>query len=280
MTVGGVRSNKVTYNIGAQGSQSASVPSGSASGSGRSGVDSDKPKFIGKGDGNLFLKASVSKSSAYEQEALVYTVKLYTTYDAIKFIGASAAPKFDGFVVEESKAISSQLNYETYNGKTYATAVIARYIIFPQMTGSLKVTGNTYTVAVDQREYYHDPFFGSMSYSTPLQLNVTRMISLWMSGRFQFRNRLTSLEVSESSRSLQALKSSEFKTNQAAAIVYTVTGSGNLKYVQLPDLQSIYPSEIEIYTPSTKQNISVGEFECVRQCHVRLYIHASLRREI
>ncbi len=258
VTVGGVRSNKVTYNIGAQGSQSASVPSGSASGSGRSGVDSDKPKFIGKGDGNLFLKASVSKSSAYEQEALVYTVKLYTTYDAIKFIGASAAPKFDGFVVEESKAISSQLNYETYNGKTYATAVIARYIIFPQMTGSLKVTGNTYTVAVDQREYYHDPFFGSMSYSTPLQLNVTPndlsvdVRPLPVPKPADFSGGVGKFSISSS------LKSSEFKTNQAAAIVYTVTGSGNLKYVQLPDLQSIYPSEIEIYTPSTKQNISVG----------------------
>ena len=258
VTVGGVRSNKVTYNIGAQGSQSAPVPSGSASGGGRSGVDSDKPKFIGKGDGNLFLKASVSKSSAYEQEALVYTVKLYTTYDAIKFIGASAAPKFDGFVVEESKAISSQLNYETYNGKTYATAVIARYIIFPQMTGSLKVTGNTYTVAVDQREYYHDPFFGSMSYSTPLQLNVTPndlsvdVRPLPVPKPADFSGGVGKFSISSS------LKSSEFKTNQAAAIVYTVTGSGNLKYVQLPDLQSIYPSEIEIYTPSTKQNILVG----------------------
>ena len=258
VTVGGVRSNKVTYNIGAQGSQSAPVPSGSASGGGRSGVDSDKPKFIGKGDGNLFLKASVSKSSAYEQEALVYTVKLYTTYDAIKFIGASAAPKFDGFVVEESKAISSQLNYETYNGKTYATAVIARYIIFPQMTGSLKVTGNTYTVAVDQREYYHDPFFGSMSYSTPLQLNVTPndlsvdVRPLPVPKPADFSGGVGKFSISSS------LKSSEFKTNQVAAIVYTVTGSGNLKYVQLPDLQSIYPSEIEIYTPSTKQNILVG----------------------
>ena len=62
--------------------------------------DDSKPKFIGKGDGNLFLRASVSSSTAYEQQALVYTVKLYTTYDAIKFVGATAAPKFDGFVVE------------------------------------------------------------------------------------------------------------------------------------------------------------------------------------
>lgn len=258
VTVGGVRSNKVSYHIGTQGAQGSQAPSGAVPGNSRAGADSDKPKFIGKGDGNLFLRASVSKSSAYEQEALVYTVKLYTTYDAIKFIGASAAPKFDGFVVEESKAISSQLNYETYNGKTYATAVIARYIIFPQMTGSLKVSGNTYTVAVDQREYYHDPFFGSMSYSTPLQLNVTpndlsvNVKPLPVPKPADFSGGVGKFSITSS------LKSSEFKTNQAAAIVYTVSGSGNLKYVQLPDLQSIYPPQIEIYTPTTKQNISAG----------------------
>ncbi len=258
VTVGGVRSNKVSYHIGAQGAQGSPAPSGAVPGNSRAGADSDKPKFIGKGDGNLFLRASVSKSSAYEQEALVYTVKLYTTYDAIKFIGASAAPKFDGFVVEESKAISSQLNYETYNGKTYATAVIARYIIFPQMTGSLKVSGNTYTVAVDQREYYHDPFFGSMSYSTPLQLNVTpndlsvNVKPLPVPKPADFSGGVGKFSITSS------LKSSEFKTNQAAAIVYTVSGSGNLKYVQLPDLQSVYPPQIEIYTPTTKQNISAG----------------------
>ncbi len=51
--------------------------------------------------------------------------------------------------MEESKATSAQLSYENYQGKTYATAVIARYIIFPQMKGKLKVIGNTYTVSVD-----------------------------------------------------------------------------------------------------------------------------------
>lgn len=174
ITVGGTRSNAVHYTIVAKGAggQQPQAPTHSAV-PGNVPDDDSKPKFIGKGDGNLFLRASVSSSTAYEQQALVYTVKLYTTYDAIKFVGATAAPKFDGFVVEESKDISSSLSYETYQGKTYATAVIARYIVFPQMTGSLKVTGNTYTISVDRREYYHDSFWGSMSFSTPMQLNVT-----------------------------------------------------------------------------------------------------------
>ncbi len=258
VTVGGVKSNSVSYAIGQAAPQSQpGMPKADSSQPGRHNSE-DGPKFIGKGDGNLFLKANVSKSSSYEQEALVYTVKLYTTYDAIKFIGATSAPKFEGFVVEESKDVSTSLNYETYNGKTYATAIIARYIIFPQMQGQLKVIGNTYTVSVDEREYYHDPIWGSMSVAKPLQLNVAPndlVISVkplpspvptnFSGGVGQFK--LTS-----------SLPSQNFLSNQAASVVYTVTGTGNLKYVKLPDLNALYPPQLEVYSPTPDVKANVG----------------------
>lgn len=257
ITVGGVKSNQLKYSIGKASDPRQNTPSGMVPSS-SSSDDPSKPKFIGKGDGNLFMRASVSESNVYEQQALVYTVKLYTTYDAIKFIGATAAPKFEGFVVEESKAISNSLTYETYNGKTYATAVIARYIIFPQMTGQLKVTGNTYTVSVDQREYYHDPFWGNMAVNTPLQLNVTpndltvNVKALPSPKPADFSGGVGHFTISSQ------LKSKEFKSNQAASIEYIVTGTGNLKYVQLPDLSTIYPQQIEVYTPTTDVKANVG----------------------
>lgn len=257
VAVGGVKSNQVRYTIGNASATQAhqSTQTGNAH---DSSDDTDKPKYIGKGDGNLFLRASVSSSTAYEQQALVYTVKLYTTYDAIKFVGATAAPKFDGFVIEESKDISSSLSFETYQGKTYATAVIARYIIFPQMTGNLKVTGNNYTIAVDRREYYHDSFFGNMSFSTPLQLNVSpndlvvNVKELPAPKPADFSGAVGRFRLTSS------LAGSQFKTNQAASVVYTLTGTGNIKYVQMPDLSAQYPPEIEVYTPTTKQDVKVG----------------------
>lgn len=257
ISVGGVKSNKLTYTIGKQSASSQPIP-GTGSQSNQGDNDNSKPKFIGKGDGNLFMKATVSESSVYEQQALVYTVKLYTTYDAIKFIGATAAPKFDGFVVEESKAISNSLEFETYNGKSYAAAVIARYIIFPQMTGQLKVVGNTYTVSVDQREYYHDPFWGSMAVSSPLQLNVTpndlvvNVKPLPSPKPADFSGGVGKFTISSQ------LKSNSFKSNQASSIEYIVSGTGNLKYIQLPDLSTLYPSQIEIYTPETDVKATVG----------------------
>lgn len=258
ISVGSLKSNAVNYSIvktssvpspGSQSNQKAQ-PQGNSQQSG--------PRFIGKGDGNLFLRAHVSTSDAYEGQALVYIVKLYTTYDQIKFIGATATPKFDGFVVEESDDISSSLTYETVDGKTYATAVIARYIIFPQMAGKLKVTGNTYTVSVDEREYFHDPFFGNLSRSKPLQLNVTpndlaiNVKSLPMPQPSNFCGGVGRFTLSSS------LPSDNLASNQAGSIVYTVTGTGNLKYIVMPDLNTIYPPEIEVYSPSTDVKAKVG----------------------
>lgn len=262
VSVGNVKSNAVSYTIGAAAQPQAAPDGGgrqnSQSSPSRDSQDNGGPKFIGKGDGNLFLKADVSRSSAYEQEALVYTVKLYTTYDAIKFIGATAAPKFEGFVVEESKDVSSSLSYETYNGKTYATAIIARYIIFPQMEGQLKVLGNTYTVSVDEREYYHDPFWGNMSVAKPLQLNVTpndltvTVKPLPQPVPANFSGGVGQFKISSS------LPDQTYLSNQAASIVYTVSGTGNLKYVKLPELNSLYPPELEVYSPTPDVNANVG----------------------
>ena len=258
ITVGGIKSNSVAYAIGAP--MPEQVSPNTSNGHQRN-IDPDKPEYIGKGDGNLFMRAEVSQPSVYVNQALLYTVKLYSTYDAIKFIGATASPKFDGFVVEESKDISKSLEYETYNGKTYATAIIARYIIFPQHEGTLTVKGNTYTVSVDQREYYRDPFYGSLSVSKPLQLNVTpnelqvTVKSLPQPVPPDFSGGVGHFSISSS------LPAQKFATNQVASIVYTVQGTGNIKYITLPDLQKIYPSELEVYTPTSDVNVNVGRYD-------------------
>ena len=262
-TVGDVKSNKASYKIVKSGSGSLSryqqrqqQQNAAASQQGsHSQVPDDQsegPKFIGKGNEKLFLKASVSKSTAYEQEALVYTVKLYSSYAPIKFIGATEAPKFDGFVVEESDETSKSLHYETYNGHEYATAVIARYIIFPQMTGKLTVKGNTYTVSTDEQEYYDDPYFRMLTVRRPIQLNVTPndlvvdVKPLPSPQPADFSGGVGQFSITSS------LSSSSLKTNQPASIVYDVKGSGNIKYVKLPDLNALYPKQLEVFSPTTQ----------------------------
>ncbi len=272
VTVGGVKSNSVSYTVVRQRSGRTS-PSGNAqsggspqNGSGSaSAVASHQtqgspaaPQFIGRGDEHIFLKATANRSTAYEQEAIEYTVKLYTTYSRIKFIGATDAPKFDGFVVEESDDISHQLTAETYNGKTYATAVIARYVIFPQMTGKLKVTGNTYTVSADRSEIYNLGFWGNVTTYEPVQLNVTPndlvidVKALPAPRPADFSGGVGKFSITSK------FDNNGLLTNTASGIQYEITGQGNLKYITLPDLNKLYPSELEVFSPTSDVKAKVG----------------------
>ena len=254
LTVDGIKSNTVSYSIGKK-DTSLSQSGGQSS---SSQDDQNGPKFIGKGDDKLFLRANVSKTSAFEQEALVYTIKLYSSYAGVKFAGATSAPTFDGFVIGESKINTIQMDYETYNGKTYATAEIARYIIFPQTTGDLKVLGNTYTISVNSQEYYKDPDWGHLTINRPVNLNVkpndliVKVKPLPSPRPANFSGGVGEFEIKSE------LQNSKLKTNHAASIVYSISGSGNLKYLKLPDLNNIFPSQLEVYSPSVKENISVN----------------------
>lgn len=253
IVINGVKSNVVKYSIGGNASDAAIGPQSKKESSENSQSQNNSgPKFIGKGDGKLFMRASVSRTSAYEQEALVYTVKLYTTYERIKFLGATASPKFEGFVIEESKQTDVQMHFESYNGKNYYSAVIARYVIFPQMTGNLTVKGNTYTVSVDEQEYYNEGYFGRLVVNRPLQLSVAPndlniiVKQLPHPKPTDFSGGVGKFSISSK------LHGNVFKTGDAASITYTVSGTGNLKYIVLPDLENIYPKELEISSPEIK----------------------------
>lgn len=275
LTIGGVKTNQVKYSIvdasesrnnqGGRNNADHSASDPDADNAGNNSADPSSadpsqnsgPTFIGKGNDKLFMRASVSKTTAYEQEAIVYTVKLYTTYSSIKFIGATDAPKFEGFVIDESNAVSNSLVLEDYQGRTYKTAVIARYIIFPQMAGSLKVIGNKYTVSTDAYEYYNDPYFSQLVVRRPIQLNVTpndlvvNVKPLPTPRPANFSGGVGKFTLSS------ALKTPKAIANQAGSITYTVSGEGNLKYVHLPDLNAIYPDEIEVFSPTTDVNANV-----------------------
>lgn len=261
VSFGGVKSNTLHYTISDTPAPDPYQQYGSAYSGGGGGHDADEsqrgPKFIGKGNEKIFLVARVSKTKAYEQEALLYTVTLYTSYSGIRFLGATESPKFDGFTLEEANEQVRSLHTEQYQGKAYSAAVIAKYVIFPQMKGRLKITGNKYTITVESRSNYYDPFFGYMSVGNPVQLSVqpndlyvdvsplpTPQPAGFSGGVGQFK-----LSLSH--------PSSPLVTNQAASIVYRVTGEGNIKYITLPDLNELYPSELEVYSPTTKDMVAV-----------------------
>lgn len=259
VAVDGVKSNTLSYQIvAASGSPNGGKGASKGNGSSVNYDPNGGPVFVGKGNEEMFLTATVNKSTAYEQEAIEYVVKLYTTYGDIKFLGAAAAPKFDGFVVEESDDVSTSFKFEDFKGKSYKTAIIARYIIFPQKSGKLKVIGNTYTVSTDAYQYYHDPYFQQMTVKYPVQLNVTpnevdiEVKELPKPIPENFIGGVGKFSISSS------LPSSKMATNTPASLIINIEGTGNVKYLKMPDISALLPNSIEVYSPDVTTDIKVG----------------------
>ena len=76
---------------------------------------------------DLLVRVFFSKSSVYEQEPVVATIKVYTKYDISSFM-VTTQPAFEGFLTEELP-VDLETSIEHYNGQNYHTAVLKRQLL-------------------------------------------------------------------------------------------------------------------------------------------------------
>ncbi len=249
ITVDGVRSNKVSFRIGKQQSNHAQPsnpdPNSSAA-----------PVLQGNDNGNLFLRATVSNSSPYEQQGVEYVVRLYTSYTSIFDWTATASPKFGNCTYEASDAVSRNLSLADYNGRAYESAVIARYIIYPTQPGLAKILGNAYAGSVAQTYTYNDPYYGTMRKVQPKQVEA-RPNDIELNVRPLPPHEGVVSGVGDFKVSAQLI-SRNFKAHQAATVRYVISGTGNLGFLSLPDLKQIYPEELKFLKSEDSMKKQVG----------------------
>lgn len=206
---------------------------------------------------DVFVRIILSRNSAYEQEAIGCTIKLYTKYSISSFMPIRQ-PSFDGFLIQELDVQPALNEIETYRGQDYMTAILKRCIIFPQKSGKLTINSGNYDISVVQYD------------------NVNM-------GMFQVRQpRETKIKVSSNTGSIDILPlpspkpegfngavgqftvdsrlvGNSFRTNDPATLIYTISGTGNIKYLKEPQID--FPTEFEQYTPKSdiKTNVSGNE---------------------
>lgn len=208
-------------------------------------------KQLSKDD--IFVRIITSKSNAYEQEAIECTIKLYTKYSISSFL-ATTQPSFDGFLIEEKDIQSSLNEIENYKGQNYMTAVLKKCIIFPQKSGKLTINSGKYDITVVQYEQVNMGFFStnrpverqiSVS-SNSASIQIAPLPSPQPDG---FTGAVGNFTIDSK------LSASSFRTNEAASLIYTIAGTGNIKYIKEPIID--FPSEFEQYTPKNDIKASV-----------------------
>lgn len=196
---------------------------------------------------DVFVRIILSKSSAYEQEAIGCTIKLYTKYSISSFL-PTRQPAFDGFLIQEVDVQPSLNHMETYNGQNYMTAVLKKCIIFPQKSGKLTINSGNYDISVVQ---YDNVNMGMFQVRQPKEAKIKvnsnsasiNILPLPQPQPDGFTGAVGTFNIDS------RLVGNSFRTNDPATLIYTISGTGNIKYVKEPVID--FPTEFEQYTPKS-----------------------------
>lgn len=195
---------------------------------------------------DVFIRIILSKNNAYEQEAVECTIKLYTKYQISEFF-CTKQPSFEGFLIEDLDFTSSLNRQEEYNGQTYMTALLKKCILFPQKAGKLTITSGNYDLKVMQYDMINMGFFSVPDArerkiqvnSNSASINISPLPAPQPDG---FTGAVGKFSIDS------RLVGNNFRTNEPATLIYTITGTGNIKYLKEPAID--FPTEFEQYTPN------------------------------
>ena len=207
-------------------------------------------------DDNIELIASVSKSSPYINEPITIVYKLYYKSPInVSNASESEAPKYKDFFTQNIKIPQLKVDRETYKGQIYNVVDWKKVVLYPQRDGNLEISPLSLNLVLDFPTNKRD-FFGNIIRDQASKIITTgsKIITVrklpdngkpknfsGAVGQFEF-------DIILNKNSLKASESFQAKVK--------VTGQGNLKLFDLPNL--MVPASMELYEPERKENVKTN----------------------
>ncbi|HWR74672.1 MAG TPA: BatD family protein, partial [Bacteroidales bacterium] len=201
----------------------------------------------------LSLRLLLNTREVYVGQPVTATLKLYTRIN-LSGINELKYPDFKGFLREdiETPPLKS-LESEVIDGVQYGTGVLQRFVLYPQISGELRVDTVHITALVQKRTGVSDPFFSDPFFDNFFS-NVTT-VAMKVSTRpavikvkplpdpqpADFHGAVGSFELNSS------LSKTEVEVNDAMTYTLTLSGTGNLNLAGEPVIN--FPQGIEKYDP-------------------------------
>ena len=228
--------------------KAAASGTGSSQSNGRTGTSRASASSVA--DSDLFIRATVSKSSVYEQEAFLLTYKIYTLVDLRGFDNVKL-PDFKGFHSQEVELPTNRRwSLEHYNGRNYQTTIYRQFVLFPQQAGKLTIEPARFDASVARAMQTIDPFEaffnGGSNYMEIKKPLITPRITIdakpLPAGKPEgFSGGVGDFNISAT------ISSNSVKTNDAVTLKLIISGTGNMKLMDTPEVH--FPEEFEIYDP-------------------------------
>lgn len=235
---GNFKSKPITLKV-VEGSSSASGQPGQT---GRSGAQSGRNV---QGNDELLAEIRFDKNKIYKGEQVVVTYYIYSRYRNIDFTDYQF-PATNGFYSHEfsEEQAGWQNQLEVINGKQYRVAILKKQILFPQQHGKLKLDPMSVSARVDYS--FFNPGRTVKAVSNAPEIEVLPLPNPPAGfkgdvGSFQFN-------VKTDRNTVEA--------NDAITLTATVSGRGNLKLVNAPNIP--FPKDFEVYDPKITNRFSTA----------------------
>lgn len=237
---------------GASSSQSSGKNGGKSSGGGQ--TSSTGSGEISSND--LFMRLSLSRTEVVIGEPITATLKIYQRANVVGFENAKF-PTFNGFWSQETYVPNNiEFKRESLDDKIYNTAVLRTYVLIPQQSGTITIDPAELVCLVNIRtapstsNSLFDSFFQD-EYRTIRKRVTTPAVKVKVNplpagqpasfgggvGNFGISARLTT---------------DNLKTHDAASLVITVSGRGNVALLEEPKVN--FPPDFEVYDTKTTEN--------------------------
>ena len=237
---------------GASSSRSSGKNGGKSSGGGQ--TSSTGSGEISSND--LFMRLSLSRTEVVIGEPITATLKIYQRANVVGFENAKF-PTFNGFWSQETYVPNNiEFKRESLDDKIYNTAVLRTYVLIPQQPGTITIDPAELVCLVNIRtapstsNSLFDSFFQD-EYRTIRKRVTTPAVKVKVNplpagqpasfgggvGNFGISARLTT---------------DNLKTHDAASLVITVSGRGNVALLEDPKVN--FPPDFEVYDTKTTEN--------------------------
>ena len=208
----------------------------------------------------LFMLATVDKTTVYEQEAILLSFKIYALPSVDLRSVSNKMPDLKNFHVQEVDLPSQkEFELEHYNGRNYKTVLWSQYVLFPQHSGELEIPSTSFEGIVSQRvsnniDDIFDFYFNSSRIVETKRDLVTRGIKINVKPLPQGKTSAFCGGVGDFSIS-STISSTNVTANDAVTIRVVLSGTGNLKLVKTPEIK--FPQNFDIYDPKVENKYTV-----------------------
>lgn len=210
---------------------------------------------------NVFIIAEANKTRVLQGEQITVTYKLYTRLN-IASPQISKLPSYEGFWAEEIQPIK-QINFdiEMFRGERFRVAKIKQVALFPTKSGTLNVTPFELNIPVVVKkkktgndifdEFFNDSFFGRTETVDFLAKSNTIKVQvdpLPPNAPSSFSGAVGNFTMSTE------IDKKDVSTNETLKLRINISGTGNIKLLNIPQLQ--LPAGLEKYEPKAIENIN------------------------